>query len=76
MGYRQLKPFYPKDMGNKKGQCLQNIAKGFHIYPSKDPSSSAKNDMERNKRKGTLHPFNSIPNNVAVPVYLDTPSKY
>ena len=32
--------------------------------------------MEFNKARGTLHPLNTIPNNVAVPVYLDTASKY
>ena len=75
--YDQLKPFFAKDMGNKKGLCLQNVAKGFHIFPSKDPSSSAKNDMERNKRKGTLHTdIKSIPTNCAVPVYQNTTSKY
>ena len=76
MAYEQIKPFYAKDMGTKKGLCLQNVAKGFHIYPSKSPSSSAVNDMNRNKQKGTLHPFNTLPENVAVPVYMDTPSKY
>lgn len=76
MGYRQLKPFYPKDMGNKKGWCLENVAKGYHIYGVPTGLPSAKADMEFNKKKGTLHPFNSIPNNVAVPVYLDTASKY
>lgn len=75
--YDQLKPFYPKDMGTKKGMCLQNVAKGFHIYPSKDPSASAKADMERNRKKGTLHTdLNTLPKNCSVPVYQDTTSKY
>ena len=76
MGYRQLKPFYPKDMGTRKGLCLENVAKGFHIYGVPSALPSAKADMEFNKARGTLHPLNTIPNNVAVPVYLDTATKY
>lgn len=76
MSYRQLKPFYPKDMGTKKGWCLENVARGYHIYGVPSGLPSAKADMEFNKARGTLHPLNTIPNNVAVPVYLDTASKY
>ena len=76
MGYRQLKPFYPKDMGKKKGWCLENVARGYHIYGVPSALPSAKADMEFNRARGTLHPLNTIPNNVAVPVYLDTASKY
>lgn len=77
MAYEQLKPFYPKDMGTKKGWCLQNVAKGFHIFPSSDPSASAKADMNRNIAKGTFHSkLNDIPYNCAVPVYVKSPSQY
>ena len=76
MGYRQLKPFYPKDMGKKKGWCLENVARGYHIYGVPSAQPSAKADMEFNRARGTLHHLNTIPNNVAVPVYLDTVSKY
>lgn len=76
MSYRQLKPFYPQDMGKDKGYCLRNVAKGYHIYPSPNPSQSAKQDMEINKAKGTLHPLSTLPTNVSVPVYLDTTSQY
>lgn len=76
MGYRQLKPFYPNDMGKEKGYCLKNVAKGYHIYPSPSPSSSAKQDMDRNIEKGTLHRDQNFPSNCAVPVYLDTTSQY
>lgn len=76
MGYRQLKPFYPQDMTKKKGWCLENVARGFHIYGVKTSQPSAKADMEFNRAKGTLHPMNTLPTNVAVPVYVDTPSKY
>lgn len=63
-------------MGKKKGWCLENVARGYHIYGVPSALPSAKADMEFNKAKGTLHPLNTIPNNVAVPVYLDTASKY
>ena len=73
--YEQLKPFYPKDMGTKKGWCLQNVAKGFHIYPSPDPSASAKDDMQHNQKKGTFHKGTSdIPTNCDVPIYISTSS--
>ena len=76
MGYRQLKPFYPQDMTKKKGWCLENVACGFHIYGVKSAQPSAKADMEFNRAKGTLHPMNTLPTNVSVPVYVDTQSKY
>lgn len=77
MAYDQIKPFYAKDMGTAKGYCLQNVAKGFHIYPSPNPSASAKADMEMNKKKGTFHSgTGDIPTNCAVPVYMDTSSVY
>lgn len=76
MAYIQLKKFYPSDMGKKKGWCLENVARGYHIYGVPSALPSAKADMEFNKAKGTLHPLNTIPTNVAVPVYLDTTSKY
>jgi peptidoglycan hydrolase-like protein with peptidoglycan-binding domain len=76
MAYKQLKPFYPNDMGKKKGWCLENVARGFHIYGVPSALPSAKADMEFNKSHGTLHPLSTIPNYVSVPVYLDTASKY
>lgn len=76
MAYIQLKPFFPKDMGTKKGWCLENVARGFHIYGVPSGLPSAKADMEFNKAHGTLHSLSSLPNYVSVPVYLDTSSKY
>lgn len=76
MGWKQIKSFDPNAMGNRKGYCLQNVAKGFHIYPSPDPSASAKQDCERNAARGTLHRDSNFPTQVAVPVYLDTASPY
>jgi peptidoglycan hydrolase-like protein with peptidoglycan-binding domain len=76
MAYKQLKPFYPNDMGKRKGWCLENVARGFHIYGVPSGLPSAKADMEFNRAHGTLHPLSTIPNYVSVPVYLDTASKY
>lgn len=77
MQYEQLKPFYPKDMGTKKGWCLQNVAKGFHAYPSSNPSASAKADMNVNIAKGTYHKgIGDVPQNCSVPVYYKTTSQY
>lgn len=76
MGWKQIKSFDPSKMGTRKGYCLQNVAKGFGIYPSPDPSASAKQDMERNAARGTLHRDSNFPTQVAVPVYLDTASPY
>lgn len=76
MGFKQKISFDPSKMGTRKGYCLQNVAKGYGIYPSPDPSASAKQDMERNAAKGTLHRDSNFPLNCAVPVYLDTASKW
>jgi hypothetical protein len=71
--WEQVRRFNVKNMGTKKGYCLQNVRLGFGIPPK---YASAKIDMEANKRAGTLHNINTIPTNVAVPVYMDTSSKY
>lgn len=63
-----------KKMGTKKGWCLQNTRLVFGIPVGK--YASAKADMEAQKKNGTLHPICDIPDNVVVPVYIDTPSKY
>ena len=71
--WEQVKSFNINKMGTKKGYCLQNVRLGFGI-PAK--YASAKEDMEANKRAGTLHNMDSLPKNVAVPVYVDTTNKY
>lgn len=76
MGCKQLISFNPSNMGKDKGYCLRNVAKGYGIYPSPSPSSSAKNDMERNAAMGTLHRDRNFPKGCAVPVYIDTASPY
>ena len=75
--YEQIKNFFPKDMGTKKGWCLQNVARGYHIFPSPDPSASAKADMQRNVKNGTYHQgMADAPRNCAVPVYSNMGSQY
>lgn len=72
--YVQVKTFDPKRMGKRKGYCLQNCREGFGI--SKGTFPSAKADMESQRKNNTLHPINTLPNNVSVPIYVDSASKY
>lgn len=60
-------------MGTEKGYCLRNVRKGFDL-PAK--FGSALEDLKNNIAKGTLHDIKTLPDNVAVPVYVDTASKY
>lgn len=73
MAYKQLVNFDINKMGTRAGYCLQNVRLGFGI---KSLHYDAKEDMEANKAAGTLHDISTLPTNVAVPVYLDTPSPY
>ena len=72
--FEQYRNFNIKSMGKLKGYCLQNCRKGFGINTGK--YASAKADMLAQKKNGTLHPFDTLPKNVAVPVYINTSSKY
>lgn len=74
MPYEQTKQFYPKEMGKKKGWCLQNARIGFRIYTGK--YASAKSAYEAAKRNGTLREMDKLPSNISVPVYQTTTSKY
>ena len=74
MTYIQVKQFTPSKMGTQSGWCLQNARLGFGIKTGK--FASAKADMDSQRANGTLHPLSTIPNNCAVPVYLDTTSPY
>lgn len=74
MPYEQTKQFYPKEMGKKKGWCLQNARLGFRIYTGK--YASAKSAYEAAKRNGTLREMDKLPSNISVPVYQSTASKY
>lgn len=71
--WEQTMSFYPKDMGKQKGWCLQNCRLGFHIYKPK--YASAKAAMDAAKKNGTWH-AGTPPDNIAVPVYTKTASKY
>lgn len=71
---KQLKQFDPAKMGKRKGYCLQNCREGFGIPTGTFPSAKA--DMESQRKSGTLHSYDTLPNNVSVPVYIDTTSKY
>ena len=69
----QVVSFNVKKMGTATGYCERNVRLGYGL-PAK--CASAKDDMLFNKKNGALHPMNTIPNNVAVPVFVDTSSKY
>lgn len=71
--WRQIRDFDLDDMGHEEGYCLRNVRKAFRI---KAKFSSALEDYKNNLAKGTLHDIKTLPLNVAVPVYLDTTSKY
>ena len=72
--YEQVKAGSHKNMGKRKGWCLQNVRLAFGIPVGK--FASAKLDMESQRKNGTLHPISTLPENVSVPVYVDTTSKY
>lgn len=74
MAYTQVKTFNPSKMGKRDGWCLMNVRLGFGVSSGKFPSAKA--DMESQRANGTLHPLSTIPNNCAVPVYIDTTSPY
>lgn len=71
MAWKQVQPFDLSKMGTKEGLCLQNVRLAFDIPPL---YVDAKEAMLANERAGTLHDISSLPDNVAVPVFVDTPS--
>ena len=62
----QVREFYPADMGNTPGWCLQNCRLGYHIYSG--TYATARADMEAQQANGTLH-SGTPPDYIAVPVY-------
>lgn len=72
--YEQLINADLKKMGTAKGWCLKNVTMAFDIHVAK--YASAKAEMEAQRREGTLHPIDTLPTNVCVPVYVDTASPY
>lgn len=73
MAWEQVRPFNLSKMGTREGYCLQNVRLAFDA-PSK--YVDAKAAMLANKNAGTLHSIDTLPKNVAVPVFLDTSSPY
>lgn len=71
--WEQLVGFDVEKMGTAPGLCLKNVRQGFGIAPK---YADAKEAMEANKAAGTLHSVEDLPLNVAVPVFVDTPSPY
>lgn len=74
MNFEQVKEANVSKMGRVKGWCLQNTRLAFGIMTGK--FADAKADMLSQKKAGTLHDISTLPENVSVPVYVDTPSKY
>lgn len=74
MVWTQVKQFNIKRMGKRAGWCLQNCREGFGITTGHFPSAKA--DLESQIKNGTLHDIKTLPKNCAVPVYLDTTSRY
>lgn len=73
MAWQQVKAFNLSKMGTRAGYCLQNVRLAFDV-PAK--YVDAKAAMLANKNAGTLHSMDSLPKNVAVPVFVDTSSPY
>lgn len=73
MEWKQDKPFDLNKMGHEHLMCLKNVRLAYGI-PAK--YASAKDAMLANKNAGTLHPIDTLPKNVAVPVFVDTSSIY
>ena len=74
MPYVQVRSFNPYKMGKLDGWCLANTRLAFGINTGK--FASAKADMESQRANGTLHPVSTLPDNCAVPVYINTLSPY
>ncbi len=73
MAWKQVKAFDINKMGKRSGYCLANVRQGYGIAPK---FADAKADMEANKAAGTLHDISTLPQDVAVPVYIDVSSPY
>lgn len=73
MAWQQVKPFNLSKMGIRAGYCLQNVRLAFGVQSKYNDAKSA---MLANKNAGTLHGIDSLPKNVAVPVFVDTASPY
>lgn len=74
--FQQVLNFYPEDMGNTPGWCLQNVMDGFHIQVWASGIDGAYQDMLWNKNNGTLHEEIYPPADIAVPIYIRTQGPY
>lgn len=66
MSWQQVVPFSLSKMGRTKNFCLRNVRLGYGIGGK---YANAKQAMNENANKGTLHPLLEIPKNVTVPVF-------
>ena len=73
MSWKQIVPFDLSKMGKTPNMCLKNVREAFSIPPK---YADAKEAMLANKNAGTLHDITTLPTNVAVPVFVDSPSVY
>lgn len=71
MSWKQIVPFDLSKMGKTPNMCLKNVREAFSIPPKYIDAKAA---MLANKNARTLHDISSLPLNVAVPVFVDTPS--
>ena len=71
MAWKQVVQFNLSKMGTVKGMCLRNVRLAYGIPPLYYDAKAA---MLANKKAGTLHSMDSLPKNVAVPVFVDTSS--
>lgn len=66
MTWKQVIPFSLTKMGRSKNFCLRNVRLGYGIGSK---YANAREAMNENRNKGTLHPLSTIPANVSVPVF-------
>lgn len=71
-GYEQLIAFNPNNMGRRVGWCLTNVMEGFGIAPHAGGSANAYQDMLYNRNNGTLHEEVYPPDDISVPIYINT----
>lgn len=71
MAWKQIVPFELSKMGTTPNMCLRNVRLSFGIPPKYVDAKAA---MLANRNAGTLHDISTLPMNVSVPVFIDSPS--
>ena len=71
MAWKQIVEFDLSKMGTTPNMCLRNVRLAFGIPPKYVDAKAA---MLANKEAGTLHDISTLPKNVSVPVFIDSPS--